>query len=95
MERDTLGTRQLGNDVAAPPLSSPPRTRTLQLELSGLDLREIEDAVDQRQQRFGGFGDRLRADLSPLVQFLPVQQFRRTDDRRQRVRSSWLIVATN
>ena len=85
MKRDAFGARQLGNHVGGTFDHRPHvERRALQLEFSGLDLREIQDAIDQRQQRLGGFLDRLRADLGALVQFLPVQQFRRSDDRRER-----------
>ena len=50
------------------------------LELAGFDLREIEDVVDDLQQRAGGVRDGLRQVPLPRSQFGCLQQFRHAHD---------------
>ena len=68
----------------------------LELELAGLDLREVEDVVDDRQQRLARAADRLgvlallrrRARVSSRSSVMPITPF-------IGVRISWLMLARN
>jgi hypothetical protein len=59
-------------------------TRRLQIQLAGLDLREIEDAIDDRRERFGRGADRLHVHLTTLAKIGSIQQFGSPDDGRKR-----------
>ena len=52
----------------------------LDLELAGLDLREVEDVVDDRQQRLAGVADRLRVVALAGVEVGLEQQIGHADD---------------
>ena len=67
--------------------------------LAGLDLRQVEDVVDQRQQVVARGGDGLR-ELAParrvrLPSLLSASSLARISDELSGVRSSWLMLARN
>ena len=51
----------------------------IELELARLDLREVEDVVDDRQQRLAGGGDRLGVLALRLVELGVEQQLAHAD----------------
>ena len=69
----------------------------LELDLSGLDLGEVEDVVDEREQMVPEevMSSRYSACFSFTEPTISSRNTLRTDDRIQRCRSSWDMLARN
>ncbi len=78
---DALGRRRRGQDVerALDALAEREGLR-LELDLAGLDLGEVEDVVDDREQRLGGGVDRLGEVALLLVERRVEEQAAHADD---------------
>ena len=100
--RSTIGRPARGpsrgarrQQLAAPPRRTSRRSKAigLQVEPARLDLREVEDVVDDREQRVAAAADRLARTRAARRQRGVEQQPAHADDAFIGVRISWLMLA--